>query len=1049
LNADTWRILHIDDDEDDHIIVRSMLRESQGREIILDWVATLDEGRQRLKEDHYQAVLVDYDLGIGTGIDLIRESVAWGYNSPFILLTGRGSYEVDVEAMHAGATLYLTKNEINPLLLERSIRYAIERKQSEAALQERDRKLSIALGAAQLGTWIYTFATDMIELDERAQKIYHLDRPIISCKLFAESLHPDDAAPMWTARMHAADANSDGRYHCEFRVIHPDGSLRWVSDWGLVEYDGQGEERKAVRLTGASRDVTWEKQAELNLEESNRALRESEQSVKEIADRFQAVLENSVGAAYRRDLLANRYDYMSPVVEQVLGFTVHEMVNMSFQETLKRIHSDDLPAVEDELIRAADEGKAKLEYRFMCKDGQYHWLVDHLTVTKDQQGNPIYRTGILHDVTEQKQAEQALRTSEERFQLASRAVTGILYDWTVGRGELYQSEALERVVGYKPGEEPGGTIDWWPRNIHPDDYPYVQRELQKAINGQSDSFSYEYRIQHKEGHWVHIWDQGYIVRGDQGQALRVVGTCTDISDRVRSENALRESEMNNRQQKDLLTAVLRALPVGVWITDREGKIIGKNDQADRMWGGEAPLLTSIDQYPAYLAWDLNSGKRLETENYPLAIVLRTGQPVEPVEIGIRRFDGTEGLHLVSAAPIRDGEGKFNGAVAITVDISERKQAKDALQKSEERFRLAARATNDAIWDWDLITDAIQWNEAITEAFGYEPSEQSNSSGSWWKAHIHPEDHDQVVASINDIIYGSGDVWSADYRFRKADNTYAEIYDRGWMVRDKNGNPVRMVGAMRDISMQMKANMELAAYADRLKRSNEELENFAFVASHDLQEPLRKILMFGNSLRRQVHGQLPDQAEEYLNRMQSAAERMQAMILGLLDLSRVNTHGSPFERVNLTKLAEEVASDLEARIHSTGGKVVIDQLPTVEGDAVQLRRLLLNLIGNGLKFHHEGIAPIVRVTGRVETMHKIPLSVIDVKDNGIGFEQSDAERIFQPFMRLNNHLHFEGSGIGLAICRKIVERHAGSITASSRRGEGSVFTITLPSSGSEQ
>jgi PAS domain S-box-containing protein len=1044
LNKQIWRILHIDDDEDDHLIVRSMLKETQSRTVILDCAVTLEEARKKLCEYSYQAVLIDYDLGVETGIELIRELVAQEYTAPLILLTGRGSYEVDVEAMLSGATLYLTKNEINPLLLERSIRYAIERKQAEAALKERDRKLSVALDAAQLGTWAYNFADKTIELDERARAMYHATQSCENSELIIQNnIHPDDIGPMIEAFSRAGDPNGEGRFNAEYRVLQPDGSVCWLSVWGLAEFEGQGPERRAVRLTGASRDITWEKQAELSLAKSNEALQESERSVKEIADRFKAVLENSLDVAYRRDLKENRYDYMSPVVEQVLGFSVDEMVNMNFQETLSRIHPDDLPVLEKELVQAADEGKGKLEYRFKCKDGQYRWLADYITVSKDSEGQPLYRTGILRDVTDQVRADQALRTSEERFRLASRAVTGILYDWTVGREELYQSDGLEGVVGYKPGEEPGGTTDWWPRNIHPDDYPRVQTELYQAINGLSDSFSYEYRIRHKEGHWVHIWDQGYIVRDEHGKALRVVGTCTDISDRVHSEKALRESELNNRQQKDLLEAVLQALPVGVWITDQDGRIIGKNAQADRMWGGAAPLLASIDEYQAYMAWDTTDGKRLETDEYPLARVLQSGQPIDPIEVRVRRFDGTDGVHLVSAAPIKDGEGRLNGAVAITVDITERRQAEVALQKSDERFRLAARASNDAIWDWDLITDVILWNEAITDLYGFDPAEQSNSSGDWWKERIHPEDYAQVIQSLNAIMYGSGDVWSAHYRFRKADETYADIHDRGWVVRDEKGRPVRMVGVMRDITTQNKANIDLAAYADRLKRSNEELENFAFVASHDLQEPLRKILMFGQGLRRQMKGDLPDQAEEYLNRMQNAAERMQAMIHGLLDLSRVSTHGEPFKLIDLTSLAEEVVSDLEARIHSSGGQVIIERLPEVEGDSVQLRRLLLNLIGNGLKFHQEGLPPVVRVTGRLVDTNKTAQAVIAVEDNGTGFGEPDAERIFQPFVRLNSHTHFEGSGIGLAICRKIAERHGGSIKASSRPGEGSRFTVILP------
>ena len=533
-----WRILQVDDDEDDYIIVRDMLKEAQGRSVTLDWAASLDEGRQKLYADHYHAVLVDYDLGIGTGIELMREFTARGYPAPMILLTGRGSYEVDVEAMHAGATLYLTKDDINPLLLERSIRYAIERKQTEQALLERDQKLSVALDAANLGTWTYCFDDHMFEMDERAQQLYRVSQPRISHDTVVQNyLHPNDVPVMWSALDRAADPAGDGRYHMEYRILQPDGSVNWLNAWGLVEFEGQGAERKAVRLTGATRDITWEKQAELKLEESNTALRESERSVTELAGRFQSILENSLDVAYRRNLQTDRYDYMSPVVEQVLGFTPDEMMNITTQEMLSRIHPEDLSVVEEKLARSAEKGKGKLEYRLKCKDGRYRWLADYITVTKDASGNQLYRTGIIRDVTDQVQAAQALKASEERFQLASRAVAGVLYDWTIDGIEVFQSEGLERVVGYQPGEEQADGKNWWPRNIHPDDYDRIQAELQTAIEGQRDSFAYEYRFQHKEGHWVNLLDQGYIVRDENGRARRVVGMCTDISERVDIEQA--------------------------------------------------------------------------------------------------------------------------------------------------------------------------------------------------------------------------------------------------------------------------------------------------------------------------------------------------------------------------------------------------------------------------------------------------------------------------------------------------------------------------------
>ncbi|MEM5776266.1 MAG: ATP-binding protein, partial [Anaerolineaceae bacterium] len=232
--------------------------------------------------------------------------------------------------------------------------------------------------------------------------------------------------------------------------------------------------------------------------------------------------------------------------------------------------------------------------------------------------------------------------------------------------------------------------------------------------------------------------------------------------------------------------------------------------------------------------------------------------------------------------------------------------------------------------------------------------------------------------------------------------------------------------------------------EKIRRSNQDLEQFAFIASHDLQEPLRKIVMFGNSLRNQIHGKVDDTAENHLARMQNAAERMQTMINGLLELSRINSRGGNFSQINLNRVVGDAVSDLEARIRIAGAQVIIGDLPSVEADEMQMRLLFQNLIGNAVKFRKPDAQPVVTVSAKADHHSGRPQQIeIKVEDNGIGFQQEHTERIFQPFQRLHGRSAYEGSGLGLAICRKIVERHHGTITAHSLPGRGSTFVISLP------
>ncbi|XHX80092.1 MAG: ATP-binding protein [Stenomitos frigidus ULC029] len=258
-------------------------------------------------------------------------------------------------------------------------------------------------------------------------------------------------------------------------------------------------------------------------------------------------------------------------------------------------------------------------------------------------------------------------------------------------------------------------------------------------------------------------------------------------------------------------------------------------------------------------------------------------------------------------------------------------------------------------------------------------------------------------------------------------------------------------AIDDITERKQTEETLRQFTARLEQSNRELQDFASVASHDLQEPLRKIQSFGNLLNSEFGSCLPETGQQYLQRMQNAAARMQTLINDLLAFARITTKAQPFVRVDLTKIAQEVLSDLEVHMQRVGGRVDIGSLPTIDADPLQMRQLLQNLISNSLKFHQPDVQPLITLQAQTlkqqdAAKDKAPVSEIcqiQVSDNGIGFEEKYLDRIFTVFQRLHYRNEYEGTGVGLAICRKIAERHGGSITATSKLGEGATFIVTLP------
>ena len=265
-------------------------------------------------------------------------------------------------------------------------------------------------------------------------------------------------------------------------------------------------------------------------------------------------------------------------------------------------------------------------------------------------------------------------------------------------------------------------------------------------------------------------------------------------------------------------------------------------------------------------------------------------------------------------------------------------------------------------------------------------------------------------------------------------------------------------AQQELAERQRAEEALQTYAARLEQSNRALEGFAYIASHDLQEPLRKVQAFGDLLQAKYGTELGDQGRDYLARMQSATKRMQTLINDLLTYSRVTTKAQPFVPVDLAQVVSEVLSDLETRIAQVGGRVEVSGLPTIEADPTQMRQLFQNLIGNALKFHRRDEAPLVRVYAEFldgqgcRSDGRLSMDgcyQIMVEDNGIGFDERYLDRIFQVFQRLHGRDEYEGTGIGLATCRKIVERHRGHITARSVPGQGATFIVTLPAKQPEE
>ncbi len=311
------------------------------------------------------------------------------------------------------------------------------------------------------------------------------------------------------------------------------------------------------------------------------------------------------------------------------------------------------------------------------------------------------------------------------------------------------------------------------------------------------------------------------------------------------------------------------------------------------------------------------------------------------------------------------------------------------------------------------------------------------------SHFHPADFfNNMWQTIS-----SGQTWEGEVCNRAKDGSFYWVNTTIVPFMDKDGKPDRYIAVRYEITERKVAEERLKVYAKKLEISNQELQDFASVAAHDLQEPLRKIQTFADRVKTKSKDSIAPDALDYLDRVQNSAKRMQILINDLLTYSRVTTKAKPFSSVSLNETVKQVCSDLEVRIEQSQGQVHFSDLPAIDADPTQMHQLFLNLIGNGLKFHKPNQSPIVVISaeivkssfmGNIESICKI-----FVKDNGIGFDEKYLDRIFTIFQRLHGRHEYEGTGIGLAVCRKIVDRHGGILTAKSAIGEGSTFIVTLP------
>ena len=486
------------------------------------------------------------------------------------------------------------------------------------------------------------------------------------------------------------------------------------------------------------------------------------------------------------------------------------------------------------------------------------------------------------------------------------------------------------------------------------------------------------------------------------------------------ENERRQADQALGALAQLLTELVRSAPVPIVVCDRELRVTMWNPAAERVleWRASEAAGKTIGEL-------FGEGSELERL---LNEARQRASPVE-AEFSYQRNDGQRLELRLCCAPLLDSSGAVENLAAVLVDVTELKLVIRAYRETNERFFSAFQSAPTGMMLAGLDGQILRANPALCRMLGYEEQRLRQVR---LTDLIHPDDRTQAQLSIETapartelrLVHAHGDTVYCDWHVST--------------VCDESNQPQYAIIQVVDLTERKRAEEQIRRYASELERSNRELQQFAYAASHDLQEPLRMVRGFLELLERRYGDQLDQTARQYIQFAVDGAARMQALIRGLLDYSRVQTHAQPLRPVSLEKVLAQALANLHASLVEAHGEVIHEPLPTVKGDEHQLVQVFQNLIGNAIKFRSERTPRvIIRANDRGHEWE------ISVQDNGVGFDPAQAGRLFQMFQRLHPRSKYPGTGIGLALCHRIIERHGGRIWAESRPGQGATFYFTLP------
>ncbi len=797
------------------------------------------------------------------------------------------------------------------------------------------------------------------------------------------------------------------------------------------------DEAEVRLLTELANDLAYGIKAlrtQMERQQAQAALRESKQRLDDILNSFEDVVWSV--SATTRELL-----YLSPAAERVYGRPIQAFFDNP-KLWLEVVHPDDLEQVSPFTQTALEMGSNDMEYRILRPDGEVRWLRDRARVTYDEQGTPLRLDGITTDITQRKQAEEALRETNQRLQALIQSSPLAITSLEPGGRVKTWNAAAERMFGWSATEVIGKPLP----TVSVDDIDEFHRVLQRVLQGESIT-GMEVVRQKRDGTPIHISLSKAPLFDARGQIDGIMAVIADISDRKQAEISLRDSEAKFR-------AFLESASEAIIVTDANGAIVVFNAKAEELFGYDhTEVLGSTVEFLM--------PERFHQRHVAHRVAYRE-QPTKrsmskTKNLFARRKDGTEFPIEAGLSPVQTKGGTF--VMTFLTDITERKQAEEEIKRLNESLKRYAREietryqqivelAEEGIWVIDDKAKTTYVNQAITKMLGYTESEILGHPISKFIS----EGTQHPCCSL--INFGNlSQVEKCELKLKTSSGKDLWTYMSVSPALDENGKTLWACALVYDITERKQTEEQIKESSERISLANAELaratrlkDEFLANMSHELRTPLNAILGLSEALQEEVYGGLTDKQRKSLATIEQSGKHLLELINDILDLSKIESGKVELQiaPVSLEDLCESSLTFVRQLAHKKTIRLnskIAEGIGDIEVDERRIRQVLVNLLSNAVKFTPEG----GEVRLEVEANSEAEILQFSVIDTGIGIAPENIDKLFRPFVQLDSSLsrRYTGTGLGLALVRRVVELHGGSVSLESEVGKGSRFTVSLP------